>query len=133
MIAADSNLVVRHLTHDDARQSAIVERLFRAAEARGEPVFVGQIVLCEVCWTLSSTYGFGKDAVVAALQGLLGDGTFLVQGRALVEQALAQYQKGGAGFSDYLLGQVALEEGAAVTLTFDRRLSRAPGFELAKV
>jgi predicted nucleic-acid-binding protein len=133
MIAADSNLVVRHLTHDDALQSAIVERVCRAAEARSEPIFLGHIVLCEVCWALSSTYGFGKDAIVAALQGLLLDGTFLVQGRDIVEQALAQYRKGGAGFPDYLIGQVAKQEGAAVTLTFDRRLSRAPGFGLAKV
>jgi predicted nucleic-acid-binding protein len=133
MIAADSNLVVRHLTHDDARQTSIVERIFRAAEARGEPVFVAQIVLCEVCWTLSSTYGFGRDAIIGALQGLLGDGTFLVQGREIVEQALARYRKGGAGFPDYLIGQIARQEGAAVTLTFDRRLSRASGFELAKV
>jgi predicted nucleic-acid-binding protein len=133
MIAADSNLVVRHLTHDDVRQSAIVERIFRAAEARGEPVLLGQIVLCEVCWTLSSAYRFGKDAIVGALQGLLGDGTFLVQGREIVEQALAQYRKGDAGFPDYLIGQIAKQEGAAVTLTFDRRLSRVSGFELAKV
>jgi predicted nucleic-acid-binding protein len=133
MIAAGSNLVVRHLTHDDARQSTIVERIFSAAEARGEPVFLGQIVLCEVCWTLSSTYGFGKDAIVGALQGLLGDGTFMVQGREIVEQALALYRKGGAGFPDYLIGQIAKQEGSAVTLTFDRRLSRVSGFELAKV
>jgi predicted nucleic-acid-binding protein len=132
MIAADSNLVVRHLTHDDARQTAIVERVFGAAEARGEPVFLGQIVLCEVCWTLSSAYGFGKDAIATALQGLLGDSTFLIQGRESVEDALARYRKGGAGFPDYLIGQVAKQEGAAVTLTFDRTLSRAPGFELAK-
>jgi predicted nucleic-acid-binding protein len=132
MIAADSNLVVRHLTHDDARQTAIVEHIFQVAEARGEPIFLGHIVLCEVCWTLSSTYGFAKDAIVAALQGLLADGTFLVQGREIVERALAQYRKGGAGFPDYLIGQVAKQEGAAVTMTFDRKLSRAPGFELAK-
>lgn len=131
MIAADSNLVVRHLTHDDARQAAIVERIFGAAEARGEPIFVGQIVLCEVCWTLSSAYGFGKEAIVAALAALLGDGTFQIQGREAVEEAVARYRRGRAGFPDYLIGQNARREGASVTLTFDRKLSRAPGFELA--
>jgi predicted nucleic-acid-binding protein len=132
MIAADSNLVVRHLTHDDARQSFVVERIFQSGEARGEPVFLGHVVLCEVCWTLSSAYGFRKDAIVTALEALLADRTFLVQERAVVEQALARYRKGGAGFPDYLIGQIAKREGATVTMTFDRRLSRAPGFELAK-
>ena len=132
MIAADSNLVVRHLTHDDARQSTIVDRIFSAAEARGETILLAQIVLCEVCWTLSSAYGFGKDAIVAALQALLADRAFSVQGREIVEEALARYSKGGAGFPDYLIGLTSAKEGATVTLTFDRRLARAPGFELAK-
>jgi predicted nucleic-acid-binding protein len=132
MIATDSNLVVRHLTHDDARQSAIVDRVFGAAASRGEPVFLGQVVLCEVCWTLSSAYGFGRNAIAAALQALLGDGTFQIQGREAVEEALVRYRKGNAGFPDYLIGEVARREGASVTMTFDRKLSRAPGFELAK-
>jgi predicted nucleic-acid-binding protein len=132
MIAADTNLVVRHLTHDDARQTTVVERIFGAAGAREEQVFLGQIVLCEVCWTLSSSYRFDKIAIVAALEALLGDGAFLVQGRETVEKALLRFRKGKAGFPDYLIGEVAKAEGASVTLTFDKKLSRAPGFALAK-
>jgi len=131
MIAADTNLVVRHLTHDDARQTAIVERIFGDAEARGEPIFLGQLVLCEVCWTLASSYGLGKTAIAGALEALLEDRAFLLQGRGVVEEALAQYKKGKAGFSDYLIGAVAKQEGATATLTFDRRLSRARGFAVA--
>ena len=131
MIGADTNLLIRHLTHDDPMQTAIVERLFREAGARGETIFVGNLVLCEVCWTLTSAYGFAKPAIVAALQALLDDGAFVIQGRGMVEQALRQYRMGRAGFSDYLIGEVAKQEGAAVTLTFDRRLSRARGFAMA--
>jgi predicted nucleic-acid-binding protein len=132
MIAADTNLVIRHLTHDDARQTAAVEKIFGAAAARGEPIFLGQIVLCEVCWTLSSSYGFERAAIVVALEALLGDDAFVIQGRPSLERALVRYRKGKAGFPDYLIGEVAKEEGAAVTMTFDRKLSRAPGFELAR-
>lgn len=132
MIAADTNLVVRHLTHDDAGQTAIVERIFGEAEARGEPIFLGHVVLCEVCWTLASVYHFEKATITGALTGLLEDNAFLLQDRGLVEQALAQYRRGSGGFSDYLIGEVARREGATVVLTFDRRLSRAPSFALAK-
>ena len=131
MIAADTNLVVRYLVHDDPHQTAIVERVFGEAEARGEPIFLSHLVLCEVCWTLTSSYRLGKAAVVAALQALLHDGAFLLQDREIVEGALGHYGKGGAGFSDYLIGEVARAQGATVTLTFDRKLSRARGFAIA--
>ncbi len=131
MIAADANLVVRYLLHDDPRQTAIAQRVFGEAEARGEPIFIGHLVLCEVCWALASSYRLGKAAIVIALQALLDDRAFLLQDRQLVERALGHYKRGGAGFSDYLIGEVAREEGATVTLTFDRRLARARGFALA--
>jgi predicted nucleic-acid-binding protein len=132
MIAADTNLVVRHLTQDDARQSAVVARIFGAAEARREPILVTHVVLCEVCWTLSAAYDFGKPAIVAAVEGLLADAAFVVQGRAQVSESLARYRRGRAGFTDYLIGQIAAAEGATVTFTFDRHLSRAAGFALAR-
>lgn len=132
MIAADTNLVVRHLTHDDERQTDIVERLFGQAQARGEPIFLGHVVLCEICWTLASSYGFGKVAIVAALDALLEDGAFRFQGREIVEAALARYKDGRAEFSDYLIGEVARHEGVTTTLTFDRRLARARGFAIAR-
>jgi predicted nucleic-acid-binding protein len=132
MIAADTNLIVRHLTHDDPRQTEIVKRLFADAEAHGEPIFLGQLVLSEVCWTLGSAYGFGKGAIVTALQALLDDGAFRVQGRGMVEAALAHYKEGRAEFPDYLIGEIAREEGASVTLTFDQKLSRARGFARAR-
>jgi len=132
MIAADTNLIVRHLTQDDPEQSEIVRRIFGDAEGRREPILVSQLVLCEVCRTLSSVYGLRKPAIIAAVEGLLADGTFVVQAREIVEEALSRYRKGRAGFTDYLIGRVAAAEGATVTLTFDRRLARAPGFALAR-
>jgi predicted nucleic-acid-binding protein len=132
MIAADTNLVVRHLTHDDPGQTAMVDRIFGEAEARGEPIFLGHLVLSEVCWTLASSYRFSKVAIVTALQALLDDGAFLVEGRETVAEALGQYKKGRAQFLDYLIGEIARQAGAAVTVTFDRRLARARGFTIAK-
>jgi len=132
MIAADTNLIVRHLTHDDRKQTAIVTRLFAEAEARREPILLGHIVLCEVCWTLDSVYGFDKVAIAGALDALLDDGAFLIQDRAAVEEALRAYRQGPGGFQDYLIGMVAKREGAKTTLTFDRRLARATAFTLAR-
>jgi len=132
MIAADSNLVVRHLTHDDARQAQLVERLFDDAERRQEPVLLSQIVLCEVCWVLKAVYGFDKPQITVALQALLDDAGFQIQGRPLVEEALTLYRRHAGQFSDHLIGVVAHREGASTTYTFDKGVGKLPHFTLLK-
>ena len=132
MIAADTNLVVRHLTHDDARQAAKVRELFDAAELRQEPVFLSHIVLCEVCWVLKAVYSFEKTQITTALQALMDDGGFHIQARPSVEEAFALYKRHSGQFSDHLLGTVARIEGASTTYTFDQSVARFPNFTLLK-
>ncbi len=132
MIAADSNLVVRHLTQDDPNQADKVRVLFDDAELRREPVLLSQIVLCEVCWVLKAVYGFEKPQIAVALRALLDDAGFLVQGRPLVEEALTLYRKHAGQFSDHLIGIVASHEGASTTYTFDKGVGKLPNFTLLK-
>lgn len=130
MIAADTNLIVRHLTHDDAGQAEKVRALFDDAELRQEPVFLGHIVLCEVCWVLGSTYRFDKAGIAAGLQSLLDDAGFLIQERPVVEEALRQFRKHSGQFPDHLLGLVARQQGSSTTYTFDRNVAKHPHFTL---
>ena len=88
MIAADTNLLIHHLTQDEATQAGKVAELFEEAELREEPIFIAQIVLCEVCWVLKAVFGFKKPQICLALQGLLDDGTFYIEERPLAEKAL---------------------------------------------
>jgi len=132
MIAADTNLVIRHLTHDDARQAEKVRQLFDESEVARDPVFLGQIVLCEVCWVLKAVYGFEKSQIVTALQALLDDGGFHIQDRPLVEEALVLYKRHAGQFPDHLLGAVAKHEGASTTYTFDKAVAKLPNFTLLK-
>ena len=132
MIAADANLVVRHLTHDDAKQAAKVRELFEAAELRQEPVFLSHIVLCEVCWVLQAVYGFEKTQITMALEALMDDGCFHFQARPSVHEALALYKRHSGQFSDHLLGTVARFEGASTTYTFDKAVGKSPNFTLLK-
>jgi predicted nucleic-acid-binding protein len=132
MIAADTKTVVRHLTHDDARQAAKVRELFEAAELRQEPVFLSHIVLCEVCWVLKAVYGFEKAQITMALEALMDDGCFHFQARPSVDEALALYKRHSGQFSDHLLGTVARLEGASTTYTFDKAVGKFPNFTLLK-
>ena len=67
MIAVDTNVVVRLLAGDDAKQSAAAKAIFA-----GGAIWVARTVLLETAWVLVSVYGFDEDTVRGALGKLLG-------------------------------------------------------------
>jgi predicted nucleic-acid-binding protein len=67
MLAVDTNVVVRLLVNDDARQGAAARRLFQSDE-----IWIGVTVLLETAWVLESVYELSSAQTVKALRGLLG-------------------------------------------------------------
>ena len=50
MIALDTNVLVRYLVEDDARQAAAAASFIARSIAEGEGLFVSDIVVCETVW-----------------------------------------------------------------------------------
>jgi predicted nucleic-acid-binding protein len=128
----DTNVLVRYLTNDDLAQAKLVRETVELAEREGEKLFISVIVLCELCWVLSYTYGQAKDELLAVLDGLLLTSVFEIERLPQVTVALHRYRQGRAGFADYLIGEIAETAGCSETVTFDRKLKGSPGFRLLK-
>lgn len=117
MLAIDSNLIVRYLTGDHAKQSARARALID-----GEPVFVAITVILEVEWVLRSTYAYQAADVARALRVFAGLPTVTVEDGAMVAAALDRAEK-GMDFADALhLTRTGHCEGF---VTFDRKLVKA--------
>ena len=132
MIAFDTNVLLRLLLNDDARQTRIAQGLLDHAVARSGKVLLPDIVLCELEWVLDSVYEVPKAEIIETLRRLLDAEEFALLDRAAVARALNGYEGGSADFSDYLIGASAARAGAATTCTFDRALRRADGFILPR-
>lgn len=132
MIAADTNLVIRHLTGDDAAQFAAVSRLFAEVESRREQIFLSCIVVCEATWVLARTFDFDKRRIAAAVEFLLSDGSFVFEQRPLVERALAEFKRLSGQFADHLIGVIAAEHDCSTTYTFEKALARSENFTVLK-
>ena len=130
MIAFDTNVLLRLLLNDDARQARQAQALVDQAMSRSDRILLPDIVLCEMEWVLSSVYGVPRAAIIETLRRLLDAEEFAFLDRAAVTSALNDYEGGSADFSDYLIGASAARAGAATTCTFDRALRRAEGFSL---
>ena len=124
----DTNILVRYLTADDRGQLAAVERLIEDCRLDREPLFLSTLVLCELLWVLSSSYGQTKTMIIQVLEQILEMDQFRVEDDALVRRSLEAYTRGKGNFADYLIGEIGRRAGCRDTVTLDRALKGAEGF-----
>jgi predicted nucleic-acid-binding protein len=128
MIALDTNVIVRYIVQDDKEQarkaSAVIEALSSERQA-----FISCIVLCEVNWVLKTAYNTSKEECVTVLKRILSVSAFDVERMVCCMKALRRYEKESADFSDYLIYEIAKEEGYEAVVTFDRNAQKSDGFQ----
>jgi predicted nucleic-acid-binding protein len=122
MPAVDTNVLVRLITRDDARQ-------VRAAEAFvAGGAWVSQLALVEATWVLASAYGLDAERVAKAVDMLLDHKQLVVQDRDVVAAALVLVRRRPSlGFSDCLMIELARKAGHAPLGTFDATLAKIDG------
>ena len=124
MRAVDTNVLVRLLTRDDAKQLA-------AAEAFAEPgAWVPHLAIAEATWVLATVYERSQEQIATALDMLLSHEQLTLQDEEVVAAAIADFRRRPkVGFSDWLMLHVARKAGHTPLGTFDRELSKADGAE----
>ena len=88
MIAVDTNVLLRRLLNDDAKQAEKARQLFESRE----PVLITDVVLAETIWTLTGKrYGARKEDIAAVVTGLLEEHNVVFESRQAVWSALNDY------------------------------------------
>jgi predicted nucleic-acid-binding protein len=123
MIGIDTNVLVRYMVQDDARQAAAASRFVEATLSPAQPGFICGIVLCELVWVLESAYDYGRDQIADTLHRLFEVDRFRLEASALAWRALDAYRT-GIDFSDALITLVNEQAGCDYTASFDRRAAR---------
>jgi len=114
-ITADTNVLVRAMTGDDALQSGIAQ----AELANAEMVALALPSLCELVWVLSRGYKVAPPDIAAAIRRLI-DAANVVVNRPAAAAGLAMLEAGG----DFADGVIAYEGnwlGADAFVSFDKR------------
>jgi predicted nucleic-acid-binding protein len=117
-IGADTNVLVRAMTGDNARQS----RIAQTELAKADLVAVAIPALCELVWVLSQGYRISAPEIAEAIRRLIGSANVAVN-RPAVEAGLAMLGAGG----DFADGAIAYEGhwlGAETFVSFDRKAVR---------
>lgn len=113
-ITVDTNVLVRAVVRDDARQARIAAKLLREAEL----IAVSLPCLCEFVWVLRRVYKFGQQDISAALEALLDAGNVAVN-RPAAEAGLAVLKEGG-DFADGLIAYEGSWLGGESFVSFDK-------------
>jgi predicted nucleic-acid-binding protein len=124
MRAVDTNVLVRLVTRDDAKQVAVAEAFVQKG------AWVSHLALAEASWVLSAVYDLEHSAIVTAIEMLLNHTDLTLEESEVVSNALETFRKRRAlGFSDCLMLEVARKAGHLPLGTFDRNLGKVEGAE----
>jgi len=124
MRSVDTNVLVRLITRDDARQAIAADTFIEAG------AWVSLLALTETLWVLDSTYGLTAPQLAVVVERLLDHKALILQDAAIVAAALETFRaKPALGFSDCLLLQLATKAGHLPLGTFDRHLGKLEGTE----
>lgn len=120
MIAIDTNIVVRFLTHDDEAQFKKALKIFKT-----EDIFIPDSVILETEWVLRYAYDYKAGEICEAFTKLFGLANVHLLNPHLVSQAIGWHLQ-GLDFTDSL--HLANSQQYTRFLTFDRKfINKAKG------
>lgn len=114
-IIADTNVLVRAITGDDARQAGIAQ----AALAEADLVALPLPVLCELVWVLAQGYKIAPADISQTLRRLINSANVVVN-RPASEAGLALLD-GGGDFADGVIAYEGNWLGGEIFLSFDKK------------
>ena len=131
MIGLDTNVLVRYIMQDDAKQAAAANKLIEGL-TEAAPGYVSLVAIVELVWVLESAYDLSRQQVTAALRNLLSVNVFKIDRVAVVASALRTYAEGTANVADCLIERSSVLAGCHCTMTFDRAAAKTGGMVLIK-
>lgn len=127
MIGLDTNVLARAVTQDDVRHSPIARRLVGGL-SEAAPGVINSVVLAEFAWVLRTKHKYGRVQILDAVEALMTSCAFLVRDRPAVNAALARCRSEPLDFADALIGELNIEAGCEVTVTFDTEAAESSLF-----
>ena len=129
MIGLDTNVLVRYLAQDDAKQSPKATRLIESLTA-DEPGYVSIVTVVELVWVLGGCYELTRAELCEVLETVLRAKGIVVAHADSVWRAVRLFKAGKADFADCLIERFGIEAGCVHTATFDRDAATHCGMRL---
>ena len=131
MSGLDTNVLVRYIMQDDAKQSLKANRLIESLSA-DNPGFISIVSVIELFWVLTSCYQLSHVQVTQALETMLRTKSFVIERPGQVARALSMFKGGKTDLADCLIHYSAVDAGCTDTMTFDVSAAKHAGMTLVQ-
>lgn len=129
MIGLDTNVLVRYLAQDDAKQSARATKLIHSLSAE-KPGFVTLVSLIEIVWVMQGCYQASRSEIVAILDTVLRTRELIIENAETAIKALQVFAGSKADFADCLIERSANKAGCDYCVSFDANAVKTAGFQM---
>ncbi len=130
MIGVDTNILVRFLTGDDAKQSSRVYAFFKNVEEEKKELFISSLVVLELVWVLESVYEIERIEILESIHSLIQMPIFHIENLTTIQNFILDAQHSKYDLSDLLIAQTAKTNGCEKVFTFDKNVSKHKLFQL---
>lgn len=113
-ITADTNVLVRAIVADDARQARVAQSALQKAEL----IAITSATLCEFVWVLARGYKIANPDIARAIRALLASANVEAD-RPAISAGLAMLEAGG-DFADGVIAFEGASRGADAFASFDK-------------
>ncbi len=120
----DTNVFLRFITNDHLQLSQQAKTFFKSAELGRLKIYLDELVLGEVVWTLQSFYEYSRSEIYHSLNRLLASRFMVNPRKKILIKALNRYSISNLSFSDCWVFEVAKSNKIKLQ-TFDKDLQKA--------
>ena len=121
----DTNILLRILTRDDPEQAERSEGLLRRAGKGELKLFVSDVCVAELAWTLESYYGLSRPEIARKLLALMNTAGLTFSVRGVLIDAIMRFGDSGVDFADAYHAAIASDREAEV-YSYDRDYDQFP-------
>ena len=128
MIGLDTNVLVRFIAQDDAKQSLAATNLIEKLDNE-TPGFISLVVLIELVWVMQSCYDATRAEIITIVDRLLRTKELVIENAETAIKALNLFVQSKADFADCLIERSANYAGCLYTVTFDNQSAKTAGMK----
>ena len=122
-ILVDTNIIIRFLLGDNPQLFSEAKKIFAKAQEGSNNIYLDEVVMAEVVWTLSSYYKFEKVNIVDRLEKLIFQDWIVNPRKKLMLKALGLFGKTNLSYIDCWIFTV--NQSLKISLeTFDNNLKK---------
>ena len=122
-ILVDANVIIRFLLNDHKALSPLAKSIFLKAQQRKIRIYLDEVVIAEVIWTLSSFYKIKKTDLVDRLEKFIFQDWITNPRKKLILDSLHLFYSSNLDYIDCWMFTVSQAQGINLE-TFDKDLKK---------